>query len=74
MKFKTISMAVMANDSNIKALKIYYGSYHEWDLILNVKDIVNATKQQGELILYIAENEEVEDFVIAEDALSVLLK
>ncbi len=67
-------MAVMANDSNIKALKIYYGSYDEWDLILNVKDIVNATKQQGELILYIEENEEVEDFIIDENTLSILLK
>ena len=67
-------MAVMANDSNIKALKFYYGSYHQGNLILNVKDIVNATKQQGELILYIEENEEVKGFIIDENTLSVLLK
>lgn len=67
-------MAVMANDSNIKALKIYYGSYDEWNLVLNVKDIVNATKKQGNLIVYIEENEEVKDFFINENTLSILLK
>lgn len=74
MKFKTLSTAVMVNNSDIKTLKIYYGYFAESNLILNIKDIVNATKQEGNLLLYIEENEEVNSFVIDENTLSVSLK
>ena len=74
MKFKTLSTAVIVNNSNIKTLKIYYNSFFECNLILNIKDIVNATKQEGNLLVYIEENEEVKSFIIEENTLSVLLK
>ena len=64
----------MVNNSDIKTLKIYYGYFSESNLILNIKDIVNATKQEGNLLLYIEENEEVNSFVIDENTLSVSLK
>ena len=64
----------MVNNSDIKTLKINYGYFAESNLILNIKDIVNATKQEGNLLLYIEENEEVNSFVIDENTLSVLLK
>lgn len=74
MRFKTLSVGMMINDSNIKTLEIYYGSFDKCNLILNIKDIVNATKQEGNALLYIEENEEVKDFYIYENTLSVVLK
>lgn len=74
MKFKTLSMAVMIDDSNIKALEFYYGSFDDDNLILKIKDIVKATKQEGDLVVYIENNEDVKEYVIYNNTLSVLLK
>ena len=67
-------MAMMIDDSNIKILEIYYGSFDNCNLILNIKNIVNVTKQEENALLYIEENEEVKDFYIYENTLSVVLK
>jgi hypothetical protein len=74
LRFKTLSMAMMIDDSNIKILEIYYGSFDKCNLILNIKNIVNVTKQEENALLYIEENEEVKDFYIYENTLSVVLK
>ena len=74
MKFKTLSMAMMIDDINIKSLKVYYGYFAESKLLLDIKDIANATKKEGNLVLHIEENEEVKTFIIDENTLSILLK